>query len=64
VFGTFVDEGMAMLAEGVEPALIENAARMSGMLSALAICDEVPIELQLKVHEQAVADGLPQDFNA
>src|SRR5690606_33394665 len=27
VFGSYVDEGMAMLAEGVEPALIENAAR-------------------------------------
>jgi 3-hydroxyacyl-CoA dehydrogenase/enoyl-CoA hydratase/3-hydroxybutyryl-CoA epimerase len=63
VFGTFVDEGMAMLAEGVEPALIENAARMAGMpVGPLAISDEVTIELQLKVHEQAVADGLPKSF--
>jgi len=63
VFGTFVDEGMAMLAEGVAPALIENAARLAGMpVGPLAVCDEVSIELQLKVHEQAVADGLPKAF--
>jgi 3-hydroxyacyl-CoA dehydrogenase / enoyl-CoA hydratase / 3-hydroxybutyryl-CoA epimerase len=63
VFGTFVDEGMAMLADGVKPALIENAARMAGMpVGPLAICDEVTIELQLKVHEQAVADRLPESF--
>jgi 3-hydroxyacyl-CoA dehydrogenase/enoyl-CoA hydratase/3-hydroxybutyryl-CoA epimerase len=63
VFGTFVDEGMAMLAEGVKPALIENAARMAGMpMGPLAILDEVTIELQLKVHEQAVADALPKSF--
>ncbi|MFP5307583.1 MAG: 3-hydroxyacyl-CoA dehydrogenase NAD-binding domain-containing protein [Gammaproteobacteria bacterium] len=63
VFGTFVDEGMAMLAEGVEPALIENAARMAGMpVGPLAVTDEVTIELQLKVHEQAVADRLPKPF--
>lgn len=63
VFGTFVDEGMAMLAEGVEPALIENAARLAGMaVGPLAVCDEVTLDLQLKVHEQAVADGLPERF--
>ncbi|HEY3653369.1 MAG TPA: 3-hydroxyacyl-CoA dehydrogenase NAD-binding domain-containing protein [Steroidobacteraceae bacterium] len=63
VFGTFVDEGMAMLAEGVEPALIENAARMAGMpVGPLAVSDEVTIELQLKVHEQALADALPKAF--
>lgn len=63
VFGTFVDEGMAMLAEGIEPALLENAARLAGMpVGPLAICDEVTLDLQLKVHEQAVADGLPERF--
>jgi 3-hydroxyacyl-CoA dehydrogenase / enoyl-CoA hydratase / 3-hydroxybutyryl-CoA epimerase len=31
VFGTYVKEGVAMLAEGVKPALIENAAKMAGM---------------------------------
>jgi 3-hydroxyacyl-CoA dehydrogenase/enoyl-CoA hydratase/3-hydroxybutyryl-CoA epimerase len=63
VFGTYVDEGMAMLAEGIEPALIENAARLAGMpVAPLAVCDEVSIQLQLAVHEQAVADGLPERF--
>jgi 3-hydroxyacyl-CoA dehydrogenase/enoyl-CoA hydratase/3-hydroxybutyryl-CoA epimerase len=63
VFGTFVDEGMAMLAEGVKPALIENAAKMAGMpMGPLAITDEVTIELQLKVHEQALAADLPESF--
>jgi 3-hydroxyacyl-CoA dehydrogenase/enoyl-CoA hydratase/3-hydroxybutyryl-CoA epimerase len=63
VFGTFVDEGMAMLAGGVEPALIENVARLIGMpLGPLAVCDEVTLDLQLKVHEQAVAAGLPAHF--
>lgn len=63
VFGSYVDEGMTMLAEGIEPALIENAARMAGMpVGPLAVCDEVTIELQLKVHEQAVADGLDAKF--
>jgi 3-hydroxyacyl-CoA dehydrogenase/enoyl-CoA hydratase/3-hydroxybutyryl-CoA epimerase len=63
VFGTYVDEGMAMLAEGVAPALIENAGRRAGMpVGPLAICDEVTIELQLKVHRQAVADRLAVQF--
>jgi 3-hydroxyacyl-CoA dehydrogenase/enoyl-CoA hydratase/3-hydroxybutyryl-CoA epimerase len=63
VFGTYVDEGMAMLAQGIEPALIENAARLAGMpVGPLAVCDEVGIQLQLAVHEQAVADSLPERF--
>jgi len=63
VFGTYVDEGMALLAEGVEPALIENGARLAGMpIGPLAVCDEVSIQLQLAVHQQAVADGLASRF--
>jgi len=63
VFGTYVDEGMAMLAEGVEPALIENGARLAGMpIGPLAVCDEVSIQLQLAVHRQAVADGVDARF--
>jgi 3-hydroxyacyl-CoA dehydrogenase / enoyl-CoA hydratase / 3-hydroxybutyryl-CoA epimerase len=42
VFSTFVAEGQAMLAEGVSPALIENAARMAGYpVGPLAVSDEV-----------------------
>jgi 3-hydroxyacyl-CoA dehydrogenase/enoyl-CoA hydratase/3-hydroxybutyryl-CoA epimerase len=56
-FGTFVYEGMAMLAEGVNPALIENAARMAGMpVGPLAVGDEVTMDLQWKIIRQAEQD--------
>ena len=56
-FGTFVNEGMQMLQEGVAPALIENAARMAGMaVGPLAVEDEVTIELTWKVIQQSAAD--------
>jgi len=56
-FGTFVYEGMAMLAEGVNPALIENAAKMAGMpVGPLAVADEVTIDLQWKVLRQTERD--------
>lgn len=57
VFGTFVAEGQAMLAEGVEPALIENTARMAGFpVGPLAVSDEVTIELQWKITQQTERD--------
>jgi 3-hydroxyacyl-CoA dehydrogenase/enoyl-CoA hydratase/3-hydroxybutyryl-CoA epimerase len=63
VFGAFCDEGMAMLAEGVAPALIESAARMIGMpVGPLAVSDEVSLALHLQVHRQALADGLAAKF--
>ena len=56
-FGTFLYEGMQMLAEGVKPALIENSARMAGMpVGPLAVADEVTIDLQWKVIRQAEQD--------
>lgn len=63
VFCSYIDEGMAMLADGVAPALIENAARMAGMATApLAVTDEVSLDLQLLVVRQAEEDGLPDRF--
>lgn len=63
IFCTFIDEGMAMLAEGVAPALIENAARQAGMATGpLAVTDEVSLDLQLKVAQQAADDGLEDKF--
>ncbi|MDR6861127.1 3-hydroxyacyl-CoA dehydrogenase NAD-binding domain-containing protein [Variovorax guangxiensis] len=57
-FGTFIKEGVAMLQEGVLPALIENAARQAGMpVGPLAVVDEVSLEITLKVYDQWVADG-------
>ncbi len=59
VFGTFIKEGIAMLQEGVAPALIENAARQAGMpVGPLAVIDEVSLDITLKVYEQWRADGV------
>lgn len=63
IFCAYIDEGMAMLAEGVAPALIENAARQAGFAtSPLAVTDEVSLDLQQRVIRQAQADGLPERF--
>jgi len=63
IFCTYVDEAMAMLSEGISPALIENAARMAGMAaSPLAVLDEVSLDLQQRVVDQARADGLDNRF--
>lgn len=57
VFQTFIHEGMAMLQDGVAPALIENAARMAGMpIGPLALLDEVTVELPWKIVQQSIAD--------
>jgi 3-hydroxyacyl-CoA dehydrogenase/enoyl-CoA hydratase/3-hydroxybutyryl-CoA epimerase len=57
VFSTFCFEGLAMLEEGVAPALIENAGRQAGMpVGPLAVSDEVSIELQWKIMQQEQAD--------
>jgi len=46
VFGTFVNEGIAMLGEGIPAASIENAAILAGMpVGPLALCDEVSLSL-------------------
>jgi 3-hydroxyacyl-CoA dehydrogenase/enoyl-CoA hydratase/3-hydroxybutyryl-CoA epimerase len=55
-FGTYPTEAMAMLSEGVSPALIEHAGLMAGMqVGPLAVADEVSIELAWKVKEAAKA---------
>ena len=56
VIGTYIDEGMALLKDGVKPALIENAARQVGMpVGPLGIHDEVAIDLSVKIHRQTEA---------
>jgi len=53
----FPYEAMTMLREGVNPNLIENAARMAGMpITPLALVDEVSVELMYKVLKQANID--------
>jgi 3-hydroxyacyl-CoA dehydrogenase/enoyl-CoA hydratase/3-hydroxybutyryl-CoA epimerase len=49
-FGTYVQEGVEMVAEGINPALIENAGKHLGMpVGPLAVGDEVSIELGNKI---------------
>jgi 3-hydroxyacyl-CoA dehydrogenase / enoyl-CoA hydratase / 3-hydroxybutyryl-CoA epimerase len=53
----FVGEGLKMLAEGVEPALIENAAKMAGMpVGPLSLQDEVALDLGVKLIKQTQSD--------
>ena len=57
VFGTYVYEGMALLNDGVHPALIERAGTNAGMpVGPLALMDEVSLELMHKVMRQTEAD--------
>jgi 3-hydroxyacyl-CoA dehydrogenase/enoyl-CoA hydratase/3-hydroxybutyryl-CoA epimerase len=64
VFSTFTSEGIAMLAEGVRPALIENVAKMAGMpVGPLAVTDEVTLELAWKIGKETAA-GLGRDYPA
>ncbi len=56
-FGTYVSEGIQMLSEGIKPALIENAGKMTGMpVAPLAMNDEVALDLAFKVQEQTRKD--------
>lgn len=57
VFGTFTNEGLAMLGEGVSAAMIENEARKAGMpVGPLAISDEVSLSLMSHIRAQTRKD--------
>jgi 3-hydroxyacyl-CoA dehydrogenase / enoyl-CoA hydratase / 3-hydroxybutyryl-CoA epimerase len=57
VFGTYVMEGAAMLAEGIPAPLIEHAALAAGMpIGPLAVLDETALSLSVHVLEQTRAD--------
>ncbi|MDM8350515.1 3-hydroxyacyl-CoA dehydrogenase NAD-binding domain-containing protein [Pseudomonas sp. sp1636] len=57
VFGTFTNEGIAMLGEGVAAAMIENEARKAGMpVGPLAISDEVSLSLMNHIRQQTLKD--------
>jgi len=46
----YINEGVRMVTEGVEPALIENAAKLVGMpLGPLQLTDETSIDLGVKI---------------
>ncbi|MBK9450178.1 MAG: enoyl-CoA hydratase/isomerase family protein [Bacteroidetes bacterium] len=62
IFKIYVTEGFELLAQGVKPALIENAAKAAGMpVGPLAVADEVSIELLYKIFKQTEADGISQE---
>jgi 3-hydroxyacyl-CoA dehydrogenase/enoyl-CoA hydratase/3-hydroxybutyryl-CoA epimerase len=57
VFGTYVMEGAAMLAEGVPAPLIEHAAVMAGMpVGPLDVLDATALSLSVHVLEQTRSD--------
>ena len=61
VFATYVGEGLAMLSEGVAPALIENGGRLAGMpMGPLGVADEVSIALMHAIRTQTRADLGPR----
>ena len=59
----YINEGVRMVAEGVEPALIENAAKLVGMpLGPLQLVDETSIDLGVKIAKAtkaAMGDAYP-----
>ncbi|WP_110207373.1 3-hydroxyacyl-CoA dehydrogenase NAD-binding domain-containing protein [Nocardioides daejeonensis] len=61
VIGTQINEGLAMLAEGVHPMSIERAATTAGFpVGPLQISDELNMELMAKIRK-ATADAAARD---
>ncbi len=61
VIGYMVNEGLAMLAEGVHPVSIERAATQSGYpVGPLQLSDELNMELMLKI-AKATADAAERE---
>jgi 3-hydroxyacyl-CoA dehydrogenase/enoyl-CoA hydratase/3-hydroxybutyryl-CoA epimerase len=57
VIATYTNEALRLLVEGVKPALIENAGKAIGMpMPPLALCDEVALDLILRVADATKAD--------
>lgn len=61
----YINEGIRMVGEGVNPVLIENAARLMGMpLGPLQLVDETSIELGARIARatrEAMGDAYPDD---
>ena len=60
----YINEGVRMVAEGIEPALVENAARQLGFpLGPLQLVDETSIDLGVKIAKAtkaALGDAYPE----
>jgi 3-hydroxyacyl-CoA dehydrogenase/enoyl-CoA hydratase/3-hydroxybutyryl-CoA epimerase len=66
VIGTMVNEGLAMLGEGVHPVSLERAATQAGYpVGTLQLSDELNMELMLKIakatRDAAERDGVAYD---
>jgi 3-hydroxyacyl-CoA dehydrogenase/enoyl-CoA hydratase/3-hydroxybutyryl-CoA epimerase len=58
----YINEGIRMVAEGVEPALVENAAKLVGMpLGPLQLVDETSIDLGVKI-AKATKQAMGADY--
>ncbi len=61
----YINEGVRMVSEGVEPALVENAAKLVGMpLGPLQLVDETSIDLGVKIAKAtkaAMGDAYPDE---
>jgi 3-hydroxyacyl-CoA dehydrogenase/enoyl-CoA hydratase/3-hydroxybutyryl-CoA epimerase len=56
-FGTYTSEGIEMVAEGINPQLVESAGTMAGMpVGPLDVADAVAIDLAYKVMKQQEQD--------
>jgi 3-hydroxyacyl-CoA dehydrogenase/enoyl-CoA hydratase/3-hydroxybutyryl-CoA epimerase len=54
VIGTFVNEALAMVAEGVHPATVEQATTQAGYpVGALQLADELNMELFVKIRNES-----------
>ncbi|HQY97296.1 MAG TPA: 3-hydroxyacyl-CoA dehydrogenase NAD-binding domain-containing protein [Phycicoccus sp.] len=67
VIGTFINEALAMVGEGVAPASIEQAGLQAGYPAApLQLCDELNMELMAKIQGEtrAAAEAAGEDLKA
>ncbi len=57
VIGTYITEGISMLNDGVNPALIENAGALAGMpMAPLTVADSIGLDLMVHAGIQAEKD--------
>ncbi|MFV0410475.1 MAG: 3-hydroxyacyl-CoA dehydrogenase NAD-binding domain-containing protein [Paracoccus sp. (in: a-proteobacteria)] len=61
----YLNEGVRMMAEGVNPTLVENGAKLMGMpLGPLQLMDEISLDLGVKIAKAtkaAIGDAYPDD---
>lgn len=62
VFAAYLDEALALVGDGVDPALIDAAVTAHGRaIGPLAVLDDISLALNLQQIRQARADGLPPE---